>query len=103
MTMGTDRTEPEVSSVPPERPAGHPPDTESEPVQRARGPRRASRPATGFSELEAADEAGRVAHARQARPDVSVDDTDQGWGEAGAHPSRDQWMREQRPPHWGRD
>jgi hypothetical protein len=29
------------------------------------------------------------------------DDTDAGWGERPSEGSHDQWLREQRPPHWG--
>jgi hypothetical protein len=31
-------------------------------------------------------------------PDQTLDDTDRGWGEHSD--SRDEWLREQRPPHW---
>jgi len=29
------------------------------------------------------------------------DDTDAGWGERPSEGSHDQWLQEQRPPHWG--
>lgn len=31
-------------------------------------------------------------------PEQTRDDTDRGWGEHSD--SRDEWLREQRPPHW---
>jgi hypothetical protein len=30
----------------------------------------------------------------------SRDDTDTGWGERPDEEAQDQWLREQRPPHW---
>jgi hypothetical protein len=107
MTMGTDRTEPEatdaLSDTPEDTPADPSRGTPAEPARRGRGPRRASRPATGSQDRATTVGAGPEAQPRGARPEVSVDDTDQGWGESGSDPSRDQWMRDQRPPHWGRD
>jgi hypothetical protein len=46
----------------------------------------------------------------EARPHVAVtrskleqtrDDTDVGWGERPDEDAQDQWLRDQRPPHWG--
>ena len=36
-----------------------------------------------------------------SKPEQSRDDTDAGWGERPGEESHDQWLREQRPPHWG--
>ncbi len=36
-------------------------------------------------------------------PEQTKDDTDAGWGEVGDESAHDRWLREQRPPHWGRD
>ncbi|GAA4360098.1 hypothetical protein [Angustibacter luteus] len=62
-----------------------------EPTPGPRRRRRATRPATGGPASESAGE-------------QTKDDTDAGWGEA---PDRDekrdqheQWLHEQRPPHW---
>jgi hypothetical protein len=30
----------------------------------------------------------------------TTDDTAAGWGERTDEPSHEQWLREQRPPHW---
>ncbi len=35
------------------------------------------------------------------KPEQTRDDTDAGWGERPREASHDQWLREQRPPHWG--
>ena len=43
-----------------------------------------------------ANEAVRVVQAEQ-----STDDTDAGWGERSDDGQHDDWLREQRPPHWG--
>ncbi len=40
---------------------------------------------------------------RKAKPDQTRDDTDEGWGERSDDAAHDRWLREQRPPHWGRD
>ena len=37
----------------------------------------------------------------RAKPEQTRDDTDAGWGEPPDSDSQDQWLREQRPPHWG--
>lgn len=36
-----------------------------------------------------------------SKPEQTRDDTDAGWGERPNEGSHDQWLREQRPPHWG--
>jgi hypothetical protein len=36
-------------------------------------------------------------------PEQTKDDTDEGWGEHRDQGAHDQWLHEQRPPHWGRD
>jgi hypothetical protein len=38
---------------------------------------------------------------RKLIPDQSRDDTDAGWGERPDENAQDQWLRDQRPPHWG--
>lgn len=45
----------------------------------------------------------RPATNEQAAPveGQSSDDTAEAWGERHEGGSRDQWLREQRPPHWG--
>jgi REase_MTES_1575/AAA domain/Protein of unknown function (DUF4011) len=35
------------------------------------------------------------------KPEQTRDDTDAGWGERPNEGSHDQWLQEQRPPHWG--
>jgi aminoglycoside phosphotransferase (APT) family kinase protein len=40
---------------------------------------------------------------RKAKPDQTRDDTDEGWGERPDDAAHERWLREQRPPHWGRD
>ena len=35
------------------------------------------------------------------RTEQSTDDTDAGWGERTDDRAHDEWLREQRPPHWG--
>jgi hypothetical protein len=37
----------------------------------------------------------------RSRPEQTRDDTDVGWGERPDEDAQDQWLREQRPPHWG--
>jgi hypothetical protein len=39
--------------------------------------------------------------ARVVRPEQTTDDTDAGWGERSDDSQHDDWLREQRPPHWG--
>ncbi len=36
-----------------------------------------------------------------SKPEQTRDDTDAGWGERPNEGSHDQWLQEQRPPHWG--
>jgi Mrp family chromosome partitioning ATPase len=36
-----------------------------------------------------------------SKPEQTRDDTDAGWGERSNEGSHDQWLQEQRPPHWG--
>jgi REase_MTES_1575/AAA domain/Protein of unknown function (DUF4011) len=43
---------------------------------------------------------GQAAEVR-SKPEQTRDDTDAGWGEQPSEASHDQWLREQRPPHWG--
>jgi hypothetical protein len=45
--------------------------------------------------------AARPRVATTSRPEQSHDDTDAGWGERPNEDAEDQWLREQRPPHWG--
>ena len=35
------------------------------------------------------------------RAEQTTDDTDAGWGERTDERAHDEWLREQRPPHWG--
>ena len=37
----------------------------------------------------------------RSKPEQTRDDTDAGWGERSREGSHDQWLQEQRPPHWG--
>jgi hypothetical protein len=39
--------------------------------------------------------------ARAVRAEQTTDDTDAGWGERTDDRAHDDWLREQRPPHWG--
>ena len=39
--------------------------------------------------------------ASAARVEQTTDDTDAGWGERTDDRAHDEWLREQRPPHWG--
>ncbi len=49
-----------------------------------------------------AGEPGGAPRAEPARPEQTSDDTDLGWGEIPAgDDAHDDWLREQRPPHWG--
>ena len=54
---------------------------------------------------EGAAAGGEAATARTSAPvvrtDQSTDDTDAGWGERTDDRAHDEWLREQRPPHWG--
>ena len=36
-----------------------------------------------------------------SKPEQTRDDTDAGWGERPREDSHDEWLRAQRPPHWG--
>ena len=36
-----------------------------------------------------------------SKPEQTRDDTDAGWGERPDDQAQDQWLRDQRPPHWG--
>jgi hypothetical protein len=44
-----------------------------------------------------------VRPAGQSKAEQTMDDTDAGWGERRDDDAHDRWLREQRPPHWGRD
>jgi hypothetical protein len=37
----------------------------------------------------------------RSKPEQTRDDTDAGWGERPNEDANDQWLRDQRPPHWG--
>ena len=37
----------------------------------------------------------------RSKPEQTRDDTDTGWGERPDDEAQDQWLRDQRPPHWG--
>jgi hypothetical protein len=37
----------------------------------------------------------------RSKPEQTGDDTDAGWGERPDDEAQDQWLRDQRPPHWG--
>jgi hypothetical protein len=37
----------------------------------------------------------------RSKPEQTRDDTDVGWGERSNEDAQDQWLRDQRPPHWG--
>lgn len=37
----------------------------------------------------------------RSKPEQTRDDTDADWGEQSSEGSHDQWLQEQRPPHWG--
>ena len=50
--------------------------------------------------IEPADAKPQVATTR-SKPEQTRDDTDAGWGERPDEDSQDQWLRDQRPPHWG--
>ncbi|WP_370894548.1 hypothetical protein [Janibacter sp. GXQ6167] len=36
----------------------------------------------------------------RATPEQTSDDTDRGWGERPDEDAHEQWLKEQRPPHW---
>jgi len=46
-------------------------------------------------------ESGARPGAAPSKPEQTRDDTDAGWGEQRREGSHDQWLQEQRPPHWG--
>jgi hypothetical protein len=78
-------------------------------VRAASGSHAASHPAGGDAtvpepreepEHRSADP-GPGATATGSKPEQTRDDTDAGWGERQQEGSHDQWLREQRPPHWG--
>jgi hypothetical protein len=80
---GTESTRATDASAAPEgtdTPDGQPP---SDAAQTADGPAPAQEPV------------------RVVRPEQSTDDTDAGWGERSDDRQHDDWLREQRPPHWG--
>ncbi len=54
----------------------------------------------GASVQPAAD-AGPPATTAGSKPEQTRDDTDAGWGERSQEDAHDEWLREQRPPHWG--
>ncbi|MEO8557263.1 MAG: AAA domain-containing protein, partial [Actinomycetota bacterium] len=54
----------------------------------------------GPADAESADTAPRVG-TNGSKPEQTRDDTDAGWGERPNEGSHDQWLQEQRPPHWG--
>ncbi|HXR67448.1 MAG TPA: AAA domain-containing protein [Dermatophilaceae bacterium] len=67
-------------------------------------------PARDVARVSAAARAASLSHAASdptrsdasaSKPDQSRDDTDAGWGERPDEVSHDQWLKEQRPPHWG--
>ena len=37
----------------------------------------------------------------ETKPEQTRDDTDAGWGERPDEGAHDQWLQDQRPPHWG--
>lgn len=68
-------------------------------------------PAADVALVAAAVHAASAAPATEARPvdarpedihpEQTRDDTDAGWGERPDQDAQDQWLRDQRPPHWG--
>jgi hypothetical protein len=48
-----------------------------------------------------AEDADPQAAQTRSKPEQTRDDTDAGWGERPREESHDQWLQEQRPPHWG--
>jgi len=69
------------------------------PARRRRGFRRArsgpTTPATSTPPL-----APPSSDQRPVGTDQTRDDTDAGWGERGNEPAHEQWLEDQRPPHW---
>ena len=97
-----------VMAEPPERPDGAREPVEgtvgAEPTRAADGS--ATDEAAG-SDSQSPSEASRTGDGpardavRVVRAEQSVDDTDAGWGERSDAGQHDDWLREQRPPHWG--
>ena len=54
----------------------------------------------GTPDLKPVDVKPRTAEKR-SKPEQTRDDTDAGWGERPHEDAHDQWLRDQRPPHWG--
>jgi REase_MTES_1575 len=57
-------------------------------------------PARDVARVNAAVRAASVSQTG-SKPEQTRDDTAAGWGERPNESSHDQWLREQRPPHWG--
>jgi len=66
----------------------------------ARDVARVSAAVRAASAAPPADTRGHGA-ATASKPEQTRDDTDAGWGERPDQDSQDQWLRDQRPPHWG--
>jgi REase_MTES_1575/AAA domain/Protein of unknown function (DUF4011) len=61
----------------------------------------AAKPAAAkLADTKPADTKLQVATTR-SKPEQTRDDTDAGWGERPDQDSQEQWLRDQRPPHWG--
>ena len=60
------------------------------------GPRSQVEPDT-----EVGQELDPLVTSARSKPEQTRDDTDAGWGEKPHEDSHDEWLREQRPPHWG--
>ncbi|HEY5248643.1 MAG TPA: AAA domain-containing protein [Dermatophilaceae bacterium] len=54
----------------------------------------------GTPDVKPADIRPRAAE-KCSKPEQTRDDTDAGWGERSQEDAHDQWLRDQRPPHWG--
>ena len=52
-------------------------------------------------ELSSAPSTKVPAAEARSKPEQTRDDTDADWGERSSGSSHDQWLQEQRPPHWG--
>jgi len=61
----------------------------------------ANTPSSQGSPAQKSHESSREATKAGSKPEQSRDDTDAGWGEPSREDAHDQWLREQRPPHWG--
>jgi len=55
----------------------------------------------GMPEDGAAEDAKQAVAPARSKPEQTRDDTDAGWGERRDEDAQDQWLRDQRPPHWG--